>query len=118
MLLPGGVLLPGFRSGLDFLAERMSLAVGVLFLAMVASSRMPRALTGTMTAIALVFFGMSYRDEAALNRMESKMARAVAELPPGQRVVSALARPGQPHPLHAAPDRPGLHGQVLQLCQL
>jgi hypothetical protein len=91
VLLPGGALLPGFRSGLDFVAERMSLAGAVLFCALVASVRLPRALVGAMAAIAAVFFGLSYHDERALNQVETEMARAVAQLPPGQRVVSEVA---------------------------
>jgi hypothetical protein len=93
ILLPGGVLLPGYRSGLDFLAERMSLAGAVLFLTLIASVRLPRPLVGAMAALALVFFGLSYTDERALNAVESRMQQAVAQLPPGQRVVSALADP-------------------------
>ena len=93
VLLPGGVLLPGFRSALDYVAERMSLAGAVLFCALVASVRLPKPLVGAMAAIAVVFFGLSYADERALNQVETEMARVVAQLPPGQRVVSALAAP-------------------------
>ena len=93
VLLPGGVLLPGFRSALDYIAERMSLAGAVLFCAMIASVRLPKPLVGAMAVIALVFFGFSYADERALNQVETEMERAVAQLPPGQRVVSVLADP-------------------------
>ena len=93
VLLPGGVLLPGFRSGLDFVAERMSLAVAVLFCSLAASVRLPKPLVVVMAAIAFVFFGLSFTDDRALNRVETEMERAVAQLPPGQRVVSALADP-------------------------
>jgi hypothetical protein len=93
VLLPGGVLLPGFRSGLDYVAERMSLAGAVLFCALVASVRLPKPLVGAMAAIAAVFFGLSYTDERALNQVETEMERVVAQLPPGQRVVSVLADP-------------------------
>lgn len=91
VLLPGGVLLPGYRSGLDYVAERMSLAGAVAFCALVASTRLPRALVGAMAGIAVVFFGLSYADERSLNAVETRMEQAVAQLPPGQRVVSALA---------------------------
>jgi hypothetical protein len=93
VLLPGGVLLPGYRSGLDFLPERMSLAGAVLFCGLVASTRLPKPLVGAMAAITVVFFALSYADERALNRVETQMERVVAQLPPGQRVVSALADP-------------------------
>jgi hypothetical protein len=93
VLLPGGVLLPGFRSALDFVAERMSLAGAVLFCALVASARLPKPLVAAMAGIAVVFFGLSYADERALNQVETEMERVVAQLPPGQRVVSVLADP-------------------------
>ena len=93
VLLPGGVLLPGFRHALDYIAERMSLGGAVLFCALLASVRLPKPLVGAMAAIAAVFFGMSYVDQRALNRVETEMERVVAQLPPGQRVVSALANP-------------------------
>ncbi len=94
VLLPGGVLLPGFRSGLDFMAERMSLAGAVLFCALVASIRLPKPLVGAMAAIAAAFFALSYIDERAINQVETQMEQAVAQLPPGERVVSALADSG------------------------
>ncbi len=94
VLLPGGVLLPGYRSGLDFLPERMSLAGAVLFCGLLASVRLPRALVGAMTALAAVFFALSYADERARNRVETRMEHVVAQLPPGQRVVSVLWDPG------------------------
>ena len=91
VLLPGGVLLPGFRQGLEFIAERMSLASAVLFCGLVASVRLPGPLVGAMAAVAAVFFGLSYTDERALNQVETEVERVVAQLPPGQRVVSSLA---------------------------
>ena len=106
VLLPDGVLLPGFRHGLMFLAERMSLAGAVLFCALAAAVRLPKPLVGAMAAIALVFFGLSYRDERALNAVETQMEQAVEQLPPGQRVVSVLADPAsRVNPLAHLVDR-------------
>ncbi len=90
VLLPGGVLLPGYRSALDYVSERMSLAVAILFCAMLASVRLPKPLVAAMAAICVAFFAFSYRDERALNQVEAQMEQAVAKLPPGQRVVSTL----------------------------
>jgi hypothetical protein len=118
VLLPGGVLLPGFRSGLDYIAERMSLAGAVLFCALVASVRLPKPLVGAMAAIALMFFGLSYTDERALNQVETQMERVVAQLPPGQRVVSVLADPESRIMGSGPRGRPHLRGPVFQLCQL
>jgi hypothetical protein len=94
VLLPTGVLLPGFRSGLDFICERMSLAGAVLFLALIASVRLPRPLVGAMAGIAAIYFGLSYTDERAINKVETQMEQAVEQLPPGRRVVNALVDPG------------------------
>jgi len=106
VLLPGGVLLPGFRHGLMFVAERMSLAGAVLFCALLASVRLPKPLVGAMAGIALVFFGLTYADDRALNQVETEMERAVAQLPPGQRVVSVLADPeSRVNPLAHLVDR-------------
>jgi hypothetical protein len=93
VLLPGGVLLPGYRSALDFIAERMSLAGAILFCALVASVRLPKPLVASLACMAAVFFFLSYSDELALNKVETEMARVVAQLPPGQRVISVLADP-------------------------
>jgi hypothetical protein len=93
VLLPGGVLLPAYRSSFDYVAERMSLPGAVLFCALLASVRLPKPLLGAMAGIGVAFFGLSYADERALNQVETEMARAVAQLPPGQRVVSAVTAP-------------------------
>ncbi|HTT64496.1 MAG TPA: hypothetical protein VMG35_21740, partial [Bryobacteraceae bacterium] len=101
VLLPDGVLLPGYRSGLDFVAERMSLAGAVLLCALLASVTLPKSLVGATASIAAVFFGLSYAKERALNDVEIQMEQAVAQLPPGQRVVSALADTGSRVPTMA-----------------
>ena len=43
-----------------------------------------------MTLIAGVFFTFLYRDTRALNQIEDSIDRAVAQLPPNQRVVNGL----------------------------
>jgi hypothetical protein len=93
VLLPAAVVLPGYRSGLDFVAERMSLGGAVLMCGLLMTVRLPKPLVVAVTGMAVVFFALSYRDERALNLLETKMERAVAVLPPNQRVVSALEDP-------------------------
>jgi hypothetical protein len=46
-----------------------------------------------MALVALLFFGFLYRDEGALNAFEDRIATLVSQLPPGQRVVSAIDDP-------------------------
>ena len=93
-ILPSSVLLPGYHNVLAFLAQRMSLGVAICLCAALAPAR-PRKLelyAGMLAA--LLFFGFLYTDERALNDFEDGMERAVATLPPGQRVVSAFSDPG------------------------
>jgi hypothetical protein len=89
-LLPGTVLIPGFLHALSYIAERMSLGVAVCVCAMLGAVR-PRLLERcALIAVSVVFFGFIYADERALNRFEDRMQDVVAQLPPGERVVSAI----------------------------
>jgi hypothetical protein len=93
VILPTTVLLPGFHHTLVYIAERMSLGVGVCVCALVGAAR-PRVWERYgLVVVALVFFGFLYRDERALNAFEDRMNGAVAQLAPGQRVVSAIDDP-------------------------
>ena len=47
-----------------------------------------------MTAVLLLYFGLLYRDERILNRLEDRIAQAAATLAPNQRVISAIDDPG------------------------
>ena len=93
VVIPGEILLPGMRHTLNVMAERMSLATAVMFCGLAASVRPRRGEIVALGAIAAIFFGCIYADERALNRLETRMAAAVAGLAPGQRVVSALEEP-------------------------
>jgi hypothetical protein len=71
----------------------MSLAVGVSLCALLAGAPMRAYYRYAMAVVALLFFGFLYRDEGALNAFEDRMTRLVSQLPPGQRVVSAIDDP-------------------------
>ena len=93
-ILPSTVLIPGFLHSLVYIAERMSLGVGVCVCALLGAAR-PRVYERyALLVVALVFFVFLYRDERALNVLEDRMEGAVAQLAPGQRVVSAIDDPG------------------------
>jgi len=89
-ILPSGVLVPGFRHGLVYIAERMSLAAAVLVCAWLAAAPPRRVPQFALGGLALVFFVLLFRDERAMNRFEQRLDRAVAQLPAGTRVVSPI----------------------------
>jgi hypothetical protein len=89
-LLPGRIDIPGYRHGLVYIAERMSLTVGICLCALLASAKIGQAQRWSMAILAAVFFLMLFRDESALNAFEQQIGRAVASLPYGQRVLLGL----------------------------
>jgi hypothetical protein len=89
-ILPTTVLIPGFHHSLAFIAERMSLGVGVCVCALLGAARPRRLEVYGLALVAMVFFGFLYRDERALNSFEDRMQDTVAKLEPGQRVISAV----------------------------
>jgi len=89
VLGPGGIVLPNGQAE-SLLIGRMSLAGAVLYCGMAAAAPARKWLAPALAAMAAIFFVFVYQDESALNGVEDRMERAVAQLPPGQRVVSAL----------------------------
>ena len=92
-ILPGTVLIPGFRHALVYIAERMSLGVGICVCALLGSARPRPFVRYAMAAVAVLFFGFLFRDERVLNSFEDRMQDTVAHIPPGQRVVSGVDDP-------------------------
>jgi len=93
-ILPTAVLLPGFQHSLAFIAERMSLGVGVCVCALLGAARPKRLEMYALALVTMVFFGFLYRDERALNSFEDRMQDTVAKLAPGRRVISAVQDSG------------------------
>jgi len=94
VILPTGVLVPGYGHGLAYVAERMSLALAVCICAVLAAAPArpyDRYLTG---AVALLFFGLLYRDVRLLNGFEDRMTALVAQLPASQRVIGGIEQTG------------------------
>lgn len=92
-ILPTTILFPGFHHSLAFIAERMSLGVGVCVCALLGAARPKRLEIYGLILVAAVFFGFLFRDERALNSFEDRMQDTVAKLEPGQRVISAIEDP-------------------------
>jgi hypothetical protein len=90
-IIPTAMIGAGFQAA--FVADCMSLPAGICLCAVVgaaAAGRLKGLLTG---AVALLYFGVLYRDERLLNRFEDRLEQAVAQAPPHQRVVSTIDDP-------------------------
>ena len=92
-LIPTAVEIPGNQHALvAFIADRMSLALGVCYCALLAGARPPAFARYLALAVMLLFFGFLYRDDAVLNRYEDRMRAAVMQLK-DQRVVTGINDP-------------------------
>ncbi len=90
LLLPDAVALPGYAHPLWYIAQRLSLIVGVSCCALLGGVA-PGQRESIATAILLgLFFAFLYVDTRALNRVEDLMEQSVARIPAGSRVISAL----------------------------
>jgi hypothetical protein len=89
-VMPSAVRIPGFQHSLVYIAERMSLGVGICVCALLGSARARLFVRYGLGFLALLFFGFLFRDERALNSFEDRMEDTVARLPAGHRVVSGV----------------------------
>jgi hypothetical protein len=92
-ILPSAVLIPGYRHSLVYIAERMSLAMGICVCAVLGAARIRAFERYAMAVLALLFFGFLYRDEGVLNAFEDRMTDWASQLPPGQRAVGGIDDP-------------------------
>lgn len=92
-ILPGGVLLPGFRHALTYIAERMSLGMAICLCAAAAHGRHSVWTRAFAVGLALVYFGFLYRDDAIFNAYEDRMTAAVQQLR-GKRVLTGVVTEG------------------------
>ena len=94
VVIPNSILIPGYNHQLAYVAERMSLPLGVLICAMLASLPVRLVHTAALGAVAMVFFGFLYADESRLNEFEDQVDRVVMQLPAWQRVVLSVGDSG------------------------
>jgi len=87
-LEPTFLQLPSYPHPLVWIAERMSLVMGVLIAALAATARPRLVERWGIGLVAAVFFIFLYTDERALNRFEDRTRAATASLPPMARVIS------------------------------
>jgi len=93
LLLPSRVSIPGYQHSLVYIADRMSLALGVSVCAVLAAAPSRPYDRYAIAIVAALFFGMLYRDERLLNQFEDRVTAAVAQLPANARVVSGIDQP-------------------------
>src|SRR5271157_1915160 len=89
-VMPSAVRIPGFQHSLVYIAERMSLGVGICVCALLGAARARVFVRYGLALLALVFFGFLFRDERKLNSFEDRMEDTVARLQPGLRVVTGV----------------------------
>lgn len=78
VLLPGTLLIPGFSHALVYIAERMSLGVGICVCAVLGSAQPRVVVRYTLVVVTLIFFGFLYGDERKLNAAEDRRQDTVA----------------------------------------
>jgi hypothetical protein len=90
-LVPTAMIGHGVQAA--FISDRMSLPAGVCLCALLAPVRPRRMERYALVSVALLFFGFLYRDARILNAFEDRLEQTIAQLPGGQRVVSAIDDP-------------------------
>jgi hypothetical protein len=86
VLLPTTVLIPGLNHALVYIAERMSLGVGICVCALLGSVQPRVQVRYALFVVTLLFFGFLYGDERKLNAYEDGR----------QDTVAGIVMPGQP----------------------
>jgi hypothetical protein len=89
IILPTTILLPGFQHKLVYIAERMSLGVGICVCALLGAAIPKVYQRYALVALAAVFFGFLFRDERVLNSLEDRMDDALSQAAPGEQVKGA-----------------------------
>lgn len=90
---PTRIDLQGYRMPLTMITERMTLPLAVLICVMLSQVRPARWLPWAFAGVAALQFSFLYADARSLNWWEDQVMQALAPLPQGARVVSALNDP-------------------------
>lgn len=93
LIFPDWLMTPVYKHALAFISERMSLPLAICMIALAGMAPIRPMQTGAIAIVAILFFGLLYRDEIAINRFEDTMQNVVSQLPPGQRLVSGIDDP-------------------------
>jgi hypothetical protein len=106
LLLPNAVDFPNYGLSFGYVADRLSLAAGIMSCAVVGAAPIKLHEKIALAALAVMFFAFLFVDTQELNRVEDGIDVAVGHLPAGQRVVGFFpALPSGLRPLQHAIDR-------------
>jgi hypothetical protein len=94
LVVPSGVVLPGYKAPITFLPHRLTTLSAVLICALVGLIRPRRWHFVAYAAAAAMFFSLLYRDTGIVNDMEKQSDTLVANLPVGRRVLFTIANRG------------------------
>jgi hypothetical protein len=90
-ILPSSIMGPGIHAA--YLSDRMSLPLAICICVLLGPVPVGKARAGGLAALAVLYFGMLYRDERWLNRFEDRLEATVAQAPLNSRVISLIADP-------------------------
>jgi hypothetical protein len=94
LVLPEGVLVPGYKAPLTYLPHRLTTLSAVIICGLLGLMRPRRWQLFVYGTVAILFFSLLYRDTGIINNMEDQTERLVASLPLGQRVLFTIADGG------------------------
>ena len=91
VILPSAIQFPQYQHLLAYIPQRISLLAAVFLCVTLGQGVHGRGVTRLSVLAASVYFTFLYVDDRAFNRLEREITDLVHELPPGQRVVAAIA---------------------------
>jgi hypothetical protein len=92
-VLPTALALPGYSAGFQMLAERMSLAQGLMVCLLLSRTPVSFGRIAVAGGLAVIFFGAVYQLDRRLIEAENRIGEAVATLPARSRVLNGLCTP-------------------------
>lgn len=90
VLLPNDVFFPQYAVAFGYIANRLSLPAGIMACALLAKAQLRMYEKIAMVGIVAAFSVMLHLDTRELNRWEDNVDAKIAQVPSGQRVISAL----------------------------
>ena len=89
-LVPAAIWLPEYTAAVSAINTRLSSLTAILGLCILGAVTPRKWIFGGLSAIALIFFALQYRDTGVLNSMEQQTESLVAGLPFGSKVAYTI----------------------------